>query len=98
VAWILNDLESLLYVLLYISTGAKLVWAVYDNMQQKAYAVKFATMLDEVLFERDVIEKIPDPLLRKATATLRSVFVVNGQIQRSVSVKSFVTVLKELLD
>lgn len=78
VAWISNDLESLLYVLLHISTGAKLVWAVYENMQREAYAVKFATMLDEVLFERDVIEKISDPLLRKAAATLRSVFVVNG--------------------
>jgi hypothetical protein len=98
--WISIHLESLLYVFLHVATGGKLIGSPYNNLQQEAYSTKFTTMVDDVSFERDLLKKIEDPLLRDAALDLKNLFVVDGRrsVRENVTVDSFVTILKQLLE
>ncbi len=67
-----SELESLLYVLLHIATGGRLLWKMYRNDQREAYAVKLTAMAVE--FEDQILTRIESPLLKAAAIHLQELF------------------------
>ena len=82
-----TELESLMYVFLYIATGARLVWKPYRHDQRGARAVKMMSMTYE--FESDVLSRIEDPMCSAAAINLQRLFFPSNQLCRDVSVQAF---------
>ncbi len=84
-----SELESLLYVLLHIATGGRLLWKMYRNDQREAHAVKHSAMTVE--FKDQILARIESPLLKAAAVHLQELFFPgNSYDQREkVTVQAF---------
>jgi hypothetical protein len=63
-----TELESLMYVLLYIATAGRLIWRTYGLQHVEAGHVKFACMTAR--FHNDVLERISDPALKEVATAI----------------------------
>ena len=86
-----TELESLMYVLLYIATAGRLIWRTYGLQHVEAGHVKFACMTAR--FHNDVLERISDPALKEVATAIQRLFFPGSQHRSDVTVKEFQSAL-----
>lgn len=86
-----TELESLMYVLLYIATAGRLIWRTYGLHHVEAGHVKFACMTAR--FRDEVLVRIPDPALKEVAIAMQRLFFPGCQHRSDVTVKEFQSAL-----